>query len=167
MYTEQMRTYNKKPNIIEAIATINEHNISGVIRFGQYSQSTGNGATIVTGEINGLDKGVYQIYIHEFGDLSNGCQSTGKCYNPFRTDSNMIDNLSNIATITANNNKFYVVVPTINLSGHYSIIGRAVVIHRNPDHDNFGHGCHYDPLTKSCSKTRIASGVIGLTESKR
>ena len=36
----------------------------------------------MVGEISGLSPGLHGIHVHTFGDLSEGCASTGGHYNP-------------------------------------------------------------------------------------
>ena len=39
-------------------------------------------ATLIKGKITGLSEGEHGFHVHEFGDLSNGCESAGAHYNP-------------------------------------------------------------------------------------
>eukprot|EP01083_Nonionella_stella_P111527 327194_1 len=41
------------------------------------AQSKCTGTTKITGEVRGLDPGKHGLYIHELGDLSEACKSTG------------------------------------------------------------------------------------------
>lgn len=45
-------------------------------------QSVENGPVTITGSIYGLSPGLHGFHVHEKGDLSNGCVSTGKHFNP-------------------------------------------------------------------------------------
>ena len=45
-----------------------------------------NKPTIIRGQIKGLEPGMHGIHIHEFGDLSDGCDSAGGHYNPDGVD---------------------------------------------------------------------------------
>lgn len=48
--------------------------VSGTITFTQ----SDDGPTTVVGDIEGLAAGKHGFHIHEFGDTTNGCMSTGK-----------------------------------------------------------------------------------------
>ena len=48
----------------------------------------------------------------------------------------------------------------ISLTGPYTILGRSVVVHADPD--DFGKGTFSDSLKTGHSGPRIACGVIGL-----
>ncbi|KAG8536189.1 hypothetical protein GDO81_026934, partial [Engystomops pustulosus] len=52
--------------------------VQGVVRFLQVSEST----CIIDGTVDGLSAGLHGIHIHEYGDLSMGCESCGGHYNP-------------------------------------------------------------------------------------
>ena len=45
--------------------------------------SQGDGPVHVKGEVSGLAKGDHGFHIHEYGDYTNGCTSTGAHFNPF------------------------------------------------------------------------------------
>lgn len=45
--------------------------------------SQGDGPVHVKGEVHGLAKGDHGFHIHEYGDYTNGCTSTGSHFNPF------------------------------------------------------------------------------------
>lgn len=52
--------------------------IIGVVRFSQISDDI----CVIDGTIDGLSSGAHWLHIHEFGDISKGCQSTGDVYEP-------------------------------------------------------------------------------------
>ena len=53
--------------------------IKGVIRFVQLDQEN----CAIDGVVDGLQPGPHALSICEFGNLSNGCKSTGNCFNPY------------------------------------------------------------------------------------
>ena len=76
-------------SLSEADATINatselihSDKVKGTIKF---TQEPG-GPTVITGEITGVEPGEHGFHIHEFGDLSGGCDTAGAHYNPDDVD---------------------------------------------------------------------------------
>ncbi|GFY38546.1 copper chaperone for superoxide dismutase [Trichonephila inaurata madagascariensis] len=55
-----------------------ENGLFGVIRFHQ----TDKDVCIIDGTLDGLPTGEHGLHIHEFGDLSQGCESIGPHFNP-------------------------------------------------------------------------------------
>ena len=58
------------------------HGVTGQVIFSQPSASD---RVEITGIIfgNGLAPGKHGFHVHEYGDISNGCGSTGGHFNPF------------------------------------------------------------------------------------
>ena len=54
--------------------------INGLVTFEQLS-STSN--IKISGSISGLPPGLYGLHVHQIGDLSNNCLSSGGHFNPF------------------------------------------------------------------------------------
>jgi hypothetical protein len=52
--------------------------VEGTVTFTQ----SGDGPTKIVGDISGLAEGLHGFHIHEFGDTTNGCMSTGPHFNP-------------------------------------------------------------------------------------
>jgi Cu-Zn family superoxide dismutase len=48
--------------------------VAGTVTFTQ----SDDGATTIVGDIKGLAAGMHGFHIHEFGDTTNGCMSTGR-----------------------------------------------------------------------------------------
>ena len=102
--------------------------------------------------ISGLSGGFFGLYVHEFGNLQDGCYSTGGHYNPrsvsYGLDMEMRDE-GYLGDFDAGTLGFAIienVVHDLDLAGPYSIIGRTVVVHSK---EVDGEG------------SRIACGVIG------
>lgn len=108
------------------------------------------------GRIDGLSAGKHGFHIHTFGDFSEGCTSTGGHYDPLgvmdhAAHGSTVLPAGDLQEIVANYQGRAVVEQTdmdLNLYGDDNIIGRAMVLHANPD-PNAG--------------PRIACCVIGLT----
>ena len=56
-----------------------DRNVQGVTRFVQLDDDT----CVVEGTIDGLTPGMHGLHVHECGDLSSGCDSTGEHFNPY------------------------------------------------------------------------------------
>ena len=100
--------------------------VEGVVTFTQ----SDDGPTKVVGDLKGLAAGKHGFHIHEFGDTTNGCMSTGPHFNPHGkdhgapTDENRhAGDLGNVVA-TADGCTFEIEDVQI-LSGVNSIIGRA------------------------------------------
>ena len=56
-------------------------------------------------------------------------------------------------------------VPSVHLSGKYSVIGRTCVLHA--DEDDLGRGGHKLSPTTGNAGMRVACGIIGLADEKK
>ena len=142
--------------------------VSGKILF-----SEAGAAVRLTGTISGLAPGQHGFHIHQFGDTTNGCLSTGPHFNPAGkshgapTDSERhAGDLGNITAGADGKANVDITDNQIALEGPLNIIGRAIVCHELPD--DLGKGDHSQPGTQGkTSKTtgnagaRLACGVIG------
>uniref|UniRef100_A0A6B2LNB5 Superoxide dismutase [Cu-Zn] n=1 Tax=Arcella intermedia TaxID=1963864 RepID=A0A6B2LNB5_9EUKA len=142
-----------------------EGEIRGKIHFDQESPEE---PVLITGEVLGLRPGKHGFHIHEFGDLGNGCLSTGMHFNPFKkphagpsSSERHLGDLGNIETDGEGITKFHIEDKMITLFGINSIVGRAVVIHQ--DEDDLGLGGHEDSKTTGHAGSRLACGIIALT----
>lgn len=156
--------------LVKAVATFipnSNSNISGIIYF---EQSIKGGTTKIFGHINGLNIGKHGIHVHEYGDLSNGCDSAGAHYNPFgvnhggpMTEHKHAGDFGNIECNNTNGSSFFHLVSDFtSLIGPTSIIGRSLIIHENEDDLGYGNS----PLSKTTgnSGARIACTVIGIAK---
>ena len=139
-------------------------NILGFVRMKQKSDE----ATVIQGIFKGLTPGLHGFHIHEYGDLSDGCKSAGGHYNPHGVDhgdakSGHVGDLGNVEADENGIAKFEMVAPRVDLSGDYSVVGRAFVIHADPD--DLGKGGDAESLKTGNAGDRLACGVIRLRES--
>ena len=142
---------------------VGENNVSGVVTFEQSEPMAG---TKVTASFEGLPQGKHGFHIHEFGDTTNGCTSTGAHYNPFGHDhggpqssERHIGDMGNVESSGEDPTIFEITDDSITLCGPYSVLGRAVVVHA--DQDDLGQGGWEDSKITGHAGARLACGVIG------
>lgn len=151
---------------VKSIATfISSTGITGII---QFEQSIKGGPTTIFGHLKGLSVGKHGIHIHQYGDLSNGCESAGPHYNPYGKQhggpgnrERHVGDLGNIeCRFIGETVFFHLIDPLVSLIGPTSVIGRALVIHE--DEDDLGKSAH--PLSKTTGNSgeRIACAIIGI-----
>lgn len=98
-----------------------EQTMSGEVMFKQWNV---NSPILVSMNISGLPAGKHSVHIHAFGDVTDGCRSTGPHFRP-----------SVIGNIEAKENEDVVVTYEalgLNLFGFSGILGRSIVIHEKP-----------------------------------
>ncbi|XP_068637409.1 superoxide dismutase [Cu-Zn] 2 isoform X2 [Aristolochia californica] len=151
---------------LKAVAIVTGHSGSIVKGSLQFIEDT-NGITHVTGKIEGLLPGLHGFHIHALGDTTNGCNSTGPHFNPLKKDhgapSDEERHAGDLGNILAGEDGVAVISlkdPQIPLSGPNSILGRAVVVHADPD--DLGRGRHELSKTTGNAGARIGCGIIGL-----
>ena len=160
---ESLNTISEAEEIVKAVVQLEhvEGDISGSIVLKQEP----NKPTIIRGQIKGLEPGMHGIHIHEFGDLSDGCDSAGGHYNPDGVDhgdlmQGHVGDLGNIVADEQGVASFKIVARRVDLSGDRSIVGRAMVIHA--DEDDLGKGGDDESLKTGNAGERLACGVIRL-----
>jgi len=151
---------------LKAVAVLVGDVVKGTVFFTQASSSD---PVIVSGEITGLTKGLHGFHVHEFGDTTNGCVSAGAHFNPYGKvhggPTDQIRHVGDLGNVEAGDSGSALVDikdSIIQLSGPNSIIGRALVVHADPD--DLGKGGHELSLTTGNAGARVACGVIGLTK---
>ncbi|XP_037504820.1 superoxide dismutase [Cu-Zn] isoform X1 [Rhipicephalus sanguineus] len=156
------RTY-----VSDAICVFQVGNASGSVTFHQDPFSF----VRLHGNITRLPQGKHGFHVHEYGDLSDGCASTGAHYNPLgMTHGGPMDrkrhvgDLGNIEADKSGTAVFNMTDRFLTLNGGHSIIGRALVVHA--DVDDLGRGSHNDSLTTGHSGSRIACCVIAIQPPK-
>ena len=110
----------------------------------------------------------HAIHVHEWGDMRDGCASSGAHWNP---DGGMhggvvasprFRHVGDLGNVRANENGRAIgsiLVPDLPLYGRRGILGRMLVIHEGKD--DLGRGCESDSLTTGHAGARIGCGVIG------
>ncbi|KAF2362156.1 Superoxide dismutase copper/zinc binding domain [Trinorchestia longiramus] len=124
------------------------------------------GATRITGFITGLTPGPHGFHIHQTGNLTEGCKSTGGHYNPFQREHGApmdrirhVGDLGNIFANSAGEARVDVSDHLVSLVGPNSVIGRAFVVHEGID--DLGQGGHESSKTTGNAGGRVGCGVIG------
>lgn len=143
-------------NVI-AVCAITSGQVKGVIYLDQHGDTT-----VLSGSISGLKPGqAHAIHIHEYGDLTEGCSSCCAHYNPHKMNhggpESFDRHVGDLGNIIADSNgvaKFEITDHLVKLSGPFSVIGRSIVIHEDPD--DLGLGGHSDSLTTGHAGASIA-----------
>ncbi|XP_075975634.1 superoxide dismutase 1 [Anticarsia gemmatalis] len=152
----------------KAVCVING-DVKGTVFFDQKDEKS---PVVVTGQVEGLQKGKHGFHVHEFGDNTNGCTSAGAHFNPAKMDhggpTSSIRHVGDLGNIEATTNggitKVCIQDEAISLvPGPNSIIGRTLVVHADPD--DLGMGGHELSKTTGNAGARLGCGVIGLAKS--
>ncbi|XP_027593647.1 copper chaperone for superoxide dismutase [Pipra filicauda] len=132
--------------------------VRGLVRFLQVSP----GRCLVDGALSGLPPGPHGLHVHEFGDLSDPCDSCGGHFNPDgethggpQDQHRHAGDLGNIWADAEGRARFRIEDPRLKVS---DIIGRSVVVAQGED--DLGRGSHpLSPLTGN-SGPGLACGVV-------
>ncbi|KAG0162273.1 hypothetical protein DFQ28_007363 [Apophysomyces sp. BC1034] len=137
--------------------------IAGTVVFTQ--PETGGNITI-SAQFSGLPAGLHGFHVHQYGNLTNGCDSTGGHYNPFNKPHagphDLVRHVGDFGNVEAGADglaTFVISDNQVRLDGDYSVIGRAVVIHAGVD--DLGRGDNPESKINGNSGVRLACGVIG------
>ncbi|XP_006866359.1 PREDICTED: extracellular superoxide dismutase [Cu-Zn] [Chrysochloris asiatica] len=101
------------------------------------------------------------IHVHQFGDVSQGCEATGPHYNPLRVPHPMHPGDFGNFVIRDGNLWKYRAGLAASLTGPHSIVGRAVVVHARED--DLGRGGDQASLENGNAGRRLACCVVGLS----
>lgn len=150
--------------------------VRGMITFTQTDAEN----CIVNYEVENLTPGDHGFHVHEKADFSNGCASAGPHYNPFGKWHGGPDDLDrhvgDLGNITAGDDgiaKGAMTDKHIKLFGEYTIVGRSIMIHADPDDLGRGDLCGWPDIpppaapaqhtkTTGNAGARIGCGVINL-----
>jgi len=152
---------------VKAVAVLKADGVNGVVRF---EQDVKGGPTSIKCVISGLKPGKHGFHIHQFGDLSDGCNSAGAHFNPYgkthgapTADERHVGDLGNVIVKDQNADTEYSIDDKlVSLIGANSVIGRSIVVHA--DEDDLGLGGHAQSKTTGNAGGRVACGVIGIAQ---
>lgn len=103
------------------------------------------------------------IHVHQFGDLSQGCESTGPHYNPLAVQHPQ--HPGDFGNFVVRDGHLWKHRAGLNasLTGPHSIIGRSVVVHAGED--DLGRGDNPASLQNGNAGRRLACCVVGASDS--
>ncbi|XP_012381927.2 extracellular superoxide dismutase [Cu-Zn] [Dasypus novemcinctus] len=107
-------------------------------------------------EANGSSRAVH---VHRFGDLSQGCESTGPHYNPLGVPHPQHPGDFGNFAVRAGRVWKYRAGLAASLAGPHSIVGRAVVVHAGED--DLGRGGDQASVENGNAGRRLACCVVG------
>jgi Cu-Zn family superoxide dismutase len=118
--------FTKAGAIVHITGTNDTISVSGTITLTQTDSYT----TLVA-NITGLAPGKHGLHIHQFGDITNGCETTGSHWNPFNKTHGAITDeerhVGDFGNIEVNDDDKYAILRLDNnlvqLSGENSVIG--------------------------------------------
>ncbi|GAY58717.1 hypothetical protein CUMW_189110 [Citrus unshiu] len=117
--------------------------------------------TTVNVRVTGLTPGPHGFHLHEYGDTTNGCISTGAHFNPNNmthgAPKDEVRHAGDLGNIVANANgvaEATIVDNQISLDGPNTVVGRAFVVHELED--DLGKGGHELSLTTGNAGGRLA-----------
>lgn len=118
----------------------------------------------ITAKVTGLKPGKHGFHIHEFGDLSApDFTSAGGHFSPLKnqhgapTAQNRHEgDMGNLEADGSGNAVLEWTDDRISFHGHNSVLGRAVIVHENPD--------DYTTQPTGNAGGRVAGGVIGMAK---
>ena len=149
---------------IHAIAVFDKTPILGTVRF---KENLKKGVIMIDIRLTGLKPGLHGFHVHEYGDMSDKCESMCAHFNPYGNTHGgpgdkcrHVGDLGNIMVHSDGTANYRMIDSTIKLRGTKSnIIGRGLIIHA--DEDDLGKGGYPDSLITGHAGKRIACAVIG------
>lgn len=152
----------------------NSQNVSGTIELTQlWIDEPVNIGGIITVSTEDDVSGLHGFHIHEFGVSSGDCVEAAGHYNPFGNDhgapereNRHVGDLGNIMMTKVEDGIYNSLVQIsdnqVTLFGEYSVVGRGIVLHADPD--DLGLGGEDDSLTTGHAGARIACCTIYMEE---
>ena len=155
-------------NTINAVCVLhyNNNNVTGKINFTQEKDKVK-----VSYNITGLKDGKHGFHVHEYGDLTDKCNSACSHFNPDNTNhggrnskERHVGDLGNIISKKKlAKGYFYDKIISLIFFSKNCIIGRSIIIHEDEDDLGKGKGEKKEESLKTGNAgKRLACGVIGL-----
>lgn len=146
-------------NFGSAVAELkNEDGVLGVIRFYQKEENL----CIIDGTIDGLFSGEHGLHIHEFGDLSEDCNSIGPHFNPDNLKhggpSDSERHYGDLGNIMADSSGRASFVKEDGVVKVHDIIGRSIAV--TSERDDLGCGNNEASKTNGNSGKPLACAII-------
>jgi Cu-Zn family superoxide dismutase len=154
---------------ISAIAVFDKKPIIGTVRF---TEDLHSDCILIDIDLKGLKKGLHGFHVHEYGDMSDQCESMCAHFNPYglahggpADKERHVGDLGNLYVDTDGSVKYRMRDSVVKLRGtKANIIGRGLIIHA--DEDDLGKGGQPDSLKTGHAGKRIACAVIGYAKPK-
>ncbi len=168
---------NLNKNYAVAVLATNNNGVKGTVHF----KDTSEGVLIMY-DIDGLSDGEHGFHIHEYGDLTDGCDSACSHFNPFNKNHGGLDSKErhegDLGNIVSKNGKAKgeLVAETLSLNPMKitCILGRMIIVHEDKDDLGLGglnkagkivnESVHQESLKTGNAGKRLGCGVIGLQE---
>tara|TARA_B100000214_G_scaffold375264_1_gene360881 strand:+ start:2323 stop:2835 length:513 start_codon:yes stop_codon:yes gene_type:complete len=131
----------------------------GFVKFSRISDTTCR----IECSLKDISPGLHGLHVHEFGDLSNGCESTCSHYNPYNLEHGGARGKNrhqgDFGNVEANEDGICSTskIVDVNLD---EIIGRALILHE--DEDDLGKQSNKQSKITGNAGKKIACGVIGI-----
>ena len=145
----------------------NKNNVSGTVHFAKVSSGIE-----IKYNIKGLKDGNHGFHVHQWGDLTDNCDSACSHFNPSNhthgdrnSEHRHVGDLGNV--YSKNNEAIGTFIDnqiSLDLQNKNCIIGRSVIVHEK-EYD-LGKGSNPESLKTGNAGARLACGVIGLTQNK-
>ena len=138
--------------------------LSGFVTF---SQDDKDSEVRVSGNVTNLKEGKHGFHIHKYGNLLKAnCLSCAGHWNPYNKNhggkkdkERHVGDLGNIEANEKGIAKINITDHLVKLRGKYSVIGRSIIVHEDPD--DLGKGCNDESLKTGNAGKRLACGIIG------
>ncbi len=153
---------------LQAVAVLapNNNGVSGVVRFTQEKN-----VLHIDYDIQGLSDGEHGFHIHQYGDLTDGCDSACSHFDPYGKEHGSSDSkvrhLGDLGNIISENGLAQGRISNKSISLYMGrincIVGRMIIVHQ--DRDDLGLGGDAESLKTGNAGKRVGCGVIGLAKS--